>query len=486
MLLCVNVSDYPLAVVRYEDRETGDVPLIVADRFDRGHVLAVDRRAGEAGARAGQTVTQAVAASRARVAVYDAVRGRVLWEDVLDALDAVSPLVDDVRPGLAFLDMRGIDGSAQTWMVRAHAALLGFALPFRFGIGANKICARAAAYAAGDGICPAGGERALLAPLPVSLLDVDDPTRERLRLLGIERLGDLARLPHGPFVRRFGAAAADWHALARGVDRTPFVPRGHAVAIEAAMFGEGRADDEAQVIFALRVLLARIAADLERCGKRAGTLRLDLELEDGTVHGIDVPLATPTADERAMLDVMRAKLEGATFAAAIVGLRVRGLQLEEGGESQTLFVADDLDPQRIAVAIARLEAVLGERMQRARTHEAHALEERFVYERFVPPKREMFAEAALPAGAEIVPQLRLLAVREIDVRLRGGEPAYVGEPAQAVLECAGPWRVEERPSTPLRTSEAVVRDEYDVLLEDGSLYRIYRQGARWYLRGAYD
>jgi nucleotidyltransferase/DNA polymerase involved in DNA repair len=486
VLLCVNISDYPLAVVRHEERETEDVPLIVADRFDRGHVLAVDRRAGEAGARAGQTVTQAVAASRARVAVYDAVRGRVLWEDVLDALDAVSPLVDDVRPGLAFLDMRGIDGTARTWMVRAHAALLAFALPFRFGVGANKICARAASYAEGDGICPDGGERALLAPLPVSLLDVDDATRERLRLLGIERLGDLARLPHGPFVRRFGAAAANWHALARGVDRTPFVPRGHAVAIEAAMFGEGRADDEAQVIFALRVLLARIASDLERCGKRAGTLRLDLELEDGTVHGMDVPLATPTADERAMLDVMRAKLEGATFAAAIVGLRVRGLQLEEGGESQTLFVADDLDPQRIAVAIARLEAVLGERMQRARTHPAHALEERFVYERFVPPKREMFAETALPASAEIVPQLRLMAVREIDVRLRGGEPAYVGEPEQAVLECAGPWRVEERPSTPLRTAEAVVRDEYDVLLEDGAFYRIYRQGARWYLRGAYD
>jgi impB/mucB/samB family C-terminal domain len=486
MLLCVNVIDYPLAVVRHEELETADVPLIVADRFDRGHVLAVDRRASEAGARAGQTVTQAVAASRARVAVYDAVRGRALWEDVLDALDAVSPLVDDVRPGLAFLEMRGIEGDPQTWMLRADAALLSFGLPFRFGVGANKICARAAAYACGDGICPEGGERALLAPLPVSLLDIDDANRERLRLLGVERLGDLAQLPHGPFVRRFGAASATWHALARGIDRTPFVPRGHAVAIEAAMFGEGRADDEAQVTFALRVLLARVAADLERCGKRAGTLRLDLELEDGSVHGIDVPLATPTAHERAMLDVMRAKIEGTTFTAAIIGLRVRALQLEEGGESQALFVADDVDPQRIAVAIARLEAVLGERMQHARMHEAHALEERFGYERFELPKREMFSEAALPTGATVVPQLRLMAVREIDVRMRAGEPAFVGEPEQAVLECAGPWRVEERPSTPLRTAEAIVRDEYDVLLEDGGFYRIYRQGTRWYLRGSYD
>jgi len=486
MLLCVNVDDYPLAVVRHEQLEPAGVPLIVADRFDRGHVLAVDRDAGDAGARVGQTVTQAVAASRARVAVYDAARGRALWEDVLDALDAVSPLVDDVRPGLAFVDMRGIDGDAQAWRARAHAALAAFALPFRFGVGANKICARAAACAAGDGICPEGGERALLAPLSLALLDVDDATLERLRLLGIERLGELAALPHGPFVRRFGAASARWHALARGVDRTPFVPRGHAVAIEATMFGEGRADDEAQVIFALRVLLARVAGDLERCGKRAGTLHLEIELEDGTAHGIDVPLATPTADERAMLDVMRAKLEGKTFPAAIVGLRVRAQRLEEGGEAQALFVADDLDPQRIAVAIARLEAVLGQRMQRARLHESHALEERFVYERFEPPKREMFAEEAVAPSGDLVPQLRLLGVREIEVRLRAGEPAFVGEPGRAVLECAGPWRIEERPSTPLRTADAIVRDEYDVLLDDGSLYRIYRQGTRWYLRGAYD
>ena len=32
---------------------------------------------------------------------------------MLDALDAVSPLVDDVRPGLAFLDMHGIAGDAR-------------------------------------------------------------------------------------------------------------------------------------------------------------------------------------------------------------------------------------------------------------------------------------------------------------------------------------------------------------------------------------
>ena len=73
----------------------------------------------------------------------------------------------------------------------------------------------------------------------------------------------------------------------------------------------------------------------------------------------------------------------------------------------------------------------------------------------------------LPPAATIVPQLRLLAVSEVAVRMRGGEPAFVGEPAQAVLECAGPWRV---------ASGEFERDEYDVLLSDDVIFT----------KGAYD
>ncbi len=407
------------------------------------------------------------------------------WEELLDALDAVSPLVDDVRPGLAFLDMRGVAGTPVQWMAQARGIAERFGLLLRLGAGTNKIVARAAASRADGSACAPGDERALLAPLELSLLDVDSDVVERLRLLGVARLGDLARLPHGPFVRRFGPQAARWHELANGIDRTPFVPRAQAAVIEASVFGEGRAEDEAQVIFALRVLLMRIAADLERCGKRAGVLSLDVELDDAQTQRFEVPLASPTAQERAMLDVVRAKLEGVTFSAPIVGLRVRAAQLEEGGEALGLLTGDDFDPQAVAVTIARIEAALGESVRRARVRPAHVLEERFAYEPFAVPKRALLRndDAAVGVESEIVPQLRLLAVTEIPVRVRRGEPAFVGDPPQAVRACAGPWRVEMEgwPGT-----NAVARDEYDVQLADGSLYRIYRQGAQWYVRGEYD
>lgn len=408
----------------------------------------------------------------------DAVRAEPAWEAMLDSLDTVSPLVDDVRPGLVYIDMRGMPGDVRRWIEQTRACLAPYALPLRIGAGSNKFCAYAAACVRDGAVCSSGDERRFLAPLAVDLLEIDERIRERLLMLGISTLGDLAQLPHGAFVRRFGPSAARWHACARGEDRTPFLPRAHAVAVEASTFGEGRVEEEAQLFFALRVLLARVCTDLERCGKRAGALDLNLELEDGTSRCVDLPIASPSADEKALGDIVRAKLTGSTFPCAVVGLRLRAVRLEEGGESVPIFPAEDVDPRAVAVTIARLEAIAGEAPRRARVRSAHALERRFSFEPFRLHRAERSERPALSEA--LVTQLRLLAVREIDVRVQGDAPAYVGQ--RRVLSCRGPWRVEEG----WFADDPVSRDEYDVQLDDASLVRVYRQGTRWYLRGAYD
>ncbi|HMF27246.1 MAG TPA: hypothetical protein VKE42_00655, partial [Candidatus Cybelea sp.] len=87
---------------------------------------------------------------------------------------------------------------------------------------------------------------------------------------------------------------------------------------------------------------------------------------------------------------------------------------------------------------------------------------------------------------ELTPQLRLLEVREVPVQLRGGEPAMVD--CQVVRQCTGPWRIAERVDVngDFIPSGAEGRDEYDVVLEDGTFARIYHQGSHWYLRGVYE
>jgi protein ImuB len=400
-----------------------------------------------------------------------------VWQELLDALDAVTPLIEDVRAGVALLDMQGADGDFAAWSRRIRAALI----PYRFspciGAGPNRFCAFAAAWHGDGTLIETGREAQALAAMPLDVLELEADIVERLHLLGVTTLDALAVLPHGPFVRRFGPQAARWHDAARGIDRSPFTPRGHAITIEAAMLGEGSAQSEAAVIFALRVLIGRVCSDLERCGKRASALHVDIELEDADTAHIDVPLAAATSQERAMLDVVRAKLEGARFTAPICGLRVRALGLEEGGEPVPLLTGDEIDRANVAVTLARLEAMLGEPVRRAQTRAAHPLEERFAYEPFTLPKRDPAGRVA--AKPRLVPQLRLLAVTEIDVRLRRGEPATVDE--RAVQRCAGPWRIEEG-----WFAAPVARDEYDVQLDTGEIHRIYRQGERWYLRGSYD
>ncbi|HVS47174.1 MAG TPA: hypothetical protein VMS32_11010 [Verrucomicrobiae bacterium] len=482
MLLCVLIPDYPLAVALQHAEQTADAGVLVADRCERGRVIALDSVAWQAGARVGQTVAQAGAAAHgARVLVHDVARALVLWDDVLDALDGLSPTVDDERAGLAYVDMRGVTGSSEQWFARAHRLLDGLGLPLRVAMGGNKFVARAAALVADATCCQAGSERALLDPLPIDVLEIDPRTVERLRLLGVRTLGELAALPHGPFVRRFGPTAATWHDRARGIDPTPLLPRGHALAVEAVLFGEGSMQVEAQMIFALRILLERVGEDLLRLGKRTGVLRVEFELDNGETAVREIALARPTSEPRAMLDIVRANLEGVTFDAPVVGLRTRALRLEENGEALALFSGGDPDPQTVAVTLARLEAVLGEPARRARGIAAYALEERFAYDAFAMPAVSALAPSFEPLSERAVPQLQLLAVREIAVRVLSSAPAFVGTPARAVLECAGPWRIEEN-----WFDRPLVRDEYDVLLEGGALYRIYRQGECWFVRGIYD
>jgi len=519
MLLCIHVAAFRLAVARRSFPNDAGDHCILADKPDRGRVLEVDERAHALGARRGQTVLQACAAAGgARVLVHDAPHAHAVWEDMLDDLDALSPLVDDAAEGTAYVEMRGCDGMASDWIARAHDILAHFDLPVRAAVGPNKFAARAATYVRDGCICAPDEAAQLLAPLPLEALDVEPAIVERLHLLGIHSLGELARLPHGPFVRRFGARAVRWHEYARGIDPAPFRPRPYGLHIEAATFGEGSAAQEEQVYFALRVLAERVCGDLSRAGKAVALLRTAFECENGDMREVDAGFAQPTADPRTILDILRAKLEGLTFDAPITGLRLQALRLEECGTRTTLFANTQPDPQALAIALARLQAVGGAQAHQAHVRPAHLLESRYSTAPFC--HGEVSSRGTERRSPELVEgegtcstQLRMLPVREVAVELRGNTPARVD--ARPVVNCAGPWRVDDswfddsplceqsgdpgsltgapvqapaRPPTakPSGSPGHIVRDEYDVLLDDGMLCRIYRQGEQWYLRGAYD
>jgi protein ImuB len=356
----------------------------------------------------------------------------------------------------------------------------------------NKFVARMAALERDGNVVHAGDERAFVAPLPLRALELDRATLERLELFGVANLRTLAALPHGPFVRRFGPHAAGWHALAGGVDETPLIPRMRRIAIERTSYGEGSAEREDQLLFALRTLVARVAEDVAFAGKRCGVLRLELECEDAERVTLETTLAQPTAQTATMFDLLRARLEGVVLRSPVTGLRLAADRLEEGGSELSLFANRDPDPEIVGIALARLEAALGPHAAvRANVVAGHRFEARVAYEPFVASSvarstRAVLATRTAPALPEGTLAYRIVGPRAIDVRIKGGRPAFVG--AQAVLEAAGPWRTDEAWwAEALDTGNRPVQsDAYDVLLEDGTLCRIVCERERWWLVGAFD
>lgn len=471
-IVCVHVPAFGLELARRDRGIALDEAAILADKPDRGRIIEVDAAAYALGARVGHTVLQArAAADSAHVFVHDAAHAHAVWHDMLDALDAVSPLVDDSGEGTAYLEMRGISGDARAWIHRALHTLRHFDLPVRAAAGENKFLAFARTYSAGDAI----------GSLSVSVLGIDARTVERLHLLGVDTLDELAALPHGPFVRRFGKEAARWHDRARGIDPTPLRPRAHELQIDAALFGEGSAQAQEQVLFALRILADRVCHDLERAGKAAGALCVTFECENADVHQLEAGFAQATGDARVMLDVVRAKLEGLVFESPVSGVRMQAVRLEEVGATATLFGQHHADAQALGVALARLQSAARTTPCRARTRPAAALERRFHFEAFPPAVQwsRIPQTQTGPAQAATLPQLRLTEVQEIAVQARANTPQRVAH--KRVVQCAGPWRVDDG-----WFEQPIERDEFDVLLEDGVLCRIYRQDGRWYLRGLYD
>src|ERR1700676_748774 len=122
-----------------------------------------------------------------------------------------------------------------------------------------------------------------------------------------------------------------WHDRARLIDDRPLKPRARALQVDRALYGEGEANAEEQVLFALRTLVGWVVDDLCAAGKRAGRLVLRLDCEDGETRELVTRVAQPTAVPATLFELLRARLEGVVLTAPVTGLRLPAEGLASGG-----------------------------------------------------------------------------------------------------------------------------------------------------------
>lgn len=144
------------------------------------------------------------------------------------------------------------------------------------GLGTSKLLAKIASKAAkpaGVMAVPAGSELEWLHPRDVALVPGVGPRmQERLHLLGIRTIGQLAAMPLESLTQQFGQQGADLYLIAHGKDPRPVEPSGPPKSIGSE---ETFDQDHADPVFLRRRLLkivCELGYRLRRHGYVAATL----------------------------------------------------------------------------------------------------------------------------------------------------------------------------------------------------------------------
>ncbi|WP_443054429.1 DNA polymerase Y family protein, partial [Streptomyces sp. IBSBF 2435] len=247
-----------------------------------GRVLACSAAARAAGVRRRMPVRQAQARCPGLVLVdRDQAAEARAFERVARLLEAVTPRLEVVRPGLAALPAAGparYAGGEQPLADRIRTLAAQSGLLVRVGA-ADSLFAAALAARAGR-LVPAGRTADFLAPYPVGTLGLP-VLAELLPRLGIETLGGFAALPVRQVLARFGAVGAAAQRTAGGLELRGLDTRvpSRSYAVEALL--DPPADLLEPLIFTARKLADDLHRSLAAAGAVCGQVEVTATLADG-------------------------------------------------------------------------------------------------------------------------------------------------------------------------------------------------------------
>ncbi|MGH7320968.1 MAG: DNA polymerase Y family protein [Candidatus Rokuibacteriota bacterium] len=414
---------------------------------------------------------------------------------LLDVALATSPRLEVMGPDCLCLDLAGLGplfGDEPRLGERLRLGAASLEVPARVGVaGTRTIATLAARTTSGVTVVPPGQERVFLTPRPVGLLEPEPDLAECLERWGIRTLGELAALPAAGVVARLGPRGARLQAQARGEDLRPFVVYVPAEPCVEALALDWEVASLAALAFALRRLLDRLCARLEVRDLGARALYLTIGLADGGAHTRRLELGTPLRDPRTLLGLLRADLERLALPAPIVALRLEAETVPLEALQADLFAPPRPSPRELAETLGRLAILVGpDRIGAPVVGDTHRSAAAGVVP-FVRPLAEPIgrkaAVAALAfADAATLPCRRFSPPLPVAVERREGQPIRVEAERLrgAVVACAGPWRTAGE----WWADTAWAREEWDVALPDGAVYRLAldRATGTWSVDAVYD
>ena len=240
--------------------------------------------------------------------------------------------------------------------------------------------------------------------------------------------------------------------------------------------------------FLLARLLNGLTTRLATRGLATNELRLRLDLETRATHERTLRLPAPSLDGKSFLKLLRLDLAAHPPAAPIERIRLGVNPVKPQAAQGGLFVLAAPEPVKLELTLARIQAIVGEGRagcpELLDTHRPDAFRIRKPGDGQHCPKAPLLrrVDSAVRPPHLIFRMYR--PPRAARVTLASGQPSFLAAERirGRILKRAGPWRT----SGDWWTADPWSRDEWDIALSDGALYRIYCEVRGWFVEGSYD
>lgn len=384
-----------------------------------------------------------------------------------------SPVVEQTASDTVAFDVSGLDrlfGLPQDVAYAIERRAMESGATAALALAANP---DAAIYAArgfrGVSIVPQGDEAKFLGSLPLALLSPTPDLAETLERWGIRRFQDLAALPPLGIAERLGLEGLRLRELARGESDRKLLPIEEQLRFEDEIELEYPVELLEPLAFLLARLVNGLATRLATRGLATDELRLRLKLEPRGTHDRTLRLPVPSLDTRAFLKLLQLDLSADPPSAPIVHVWMSVNPVKPQSAQSGLFIPAAPEPVKLELTIARIKAIVGQdRVGRPSLLDSHGPGGPVSVVHGCP--RQAFRYFRPPLAARVT--------------LDATHPAYVAAARirGRIIDLAGPWRT----SGGWWTVDAWQRDEWDIALSDGALYRLYCSPDGWFLEGSYD
>ncbi|MEV7774668.1 DNA polymerase Y family protein [Kitasatospora sp. NPDC086791] len=539
-VLVVWCPDWPVVAV------TGDGPVAVTEG---GRILACSAGARAAGVRQGQRLKLAQRlCPELELRDRDPEAETRRFEPVVAAVEAFTPRVEVIRPGLCAIPVKGPGryfGGEEALAAKVRTAVAdalgrppvpdavpgavapeipdtpdthdtpdtpGAAPPgtphAQVGV-ADGLFAAVLAARAGV-LVPAGRTAEFLAPYPVSALG-DEASAELLGRLGLPTVGAFAALPPEAVADRFGPSGTAAHRLARGLQPRPLVPRDQEPDLAVEQRFDPPEPLAEPLVFVARTLAEALHRRLAGAGLTCRRVAVEVACADGRAASRlwrhEGRLSAAALAERVRWQLQAWQGAG-TFAAAgdgpdtgftLLRLAPDGLSPDQGRQLALWgqAVADD----RVERAVARVQAVLGHAgLRRIEPAGGRGPGEQAVKVPWGEPY-----EAAVPADApwpgrlpEVWPAVVLREPAPVRVLDEAGQPVTVdgragvsARPALVVVrgreEPVDGW-TGPWPAVEYWWDQSLARRRarFQVVVGGGRALLLTVEGGAWYLEAGYD